>query len=818
MKNLFYLLFVLFVIIPVHGEVDHNPLNNGNTLARTTTGHHIEGALHNPALLGADRAPRGGMTVPGTMLGVGLWSDKLALSPFNKYWADSMKESSLFVSKLLKKSFDLEGLNAEEVSERLSKEFRGGLTIYAGVRSSLLNFGWNRFAFDLTTHFDEEVHIPEAPLLMNFSENHGLVPGSKLDFSSFKQDAIWATDLTMSFGLPVIIPALQDLLNMQYGAGGIGVKYVMGHSVLTATTARGTLEFKDDENEISVDGEVKVRTAGMGFSGPWSSNNMFDKGLPVSGHGFGMDLGGILYNEHSTLSVNFNDIGVLFWTNGIKEVTYKIHKDDLDAYDIIKGIEDADNNGTDANVEIFGKPAEEISGKEDTLKNGDGFSTPLPAALNIGYSYQWDFSKLENQDMRLLAEYAFAGVNYEQALARTPGRRYIPRFSLGGEAGALRGFLPVRLGYVFGGAEKIASAVGAGLNFSYVSLNASYKAVGSPFFIPKRGSELAVSINVNWGMSSDQDNDGILDKVDQCKMIPEDIDGFEDEDGCPDYDNDKDSIADTVDSCINYPEDHDGFEDTDGCPDFDNDNDGVLDSIDQCPMDPEDKDNFRDDDGCPDTDNDGDNIPDSVDKCPLNAEDIDGYEDVDGCPDYDNDVDGIADTVDNCINEPETYNGFNDVDGCPDTLIKPTEEETKKLNTRLRAINFKTGSAELVSGSYAALDYIADFLKSHEVLRYEIQGHTDSRGEDEMNLLLSAARASTVRQYILSKGIPAERVIGIGYGETMPIAENKVAAGRALNRRVEFRIVETNDEYNALKIREADFLERVRAAKIKGYK
>jgi len=818
MKNIICVIVVILAVVRGYSEVDHNPLNNGNTLARNTTGHHIEGALHNPALLGTERVPRGGMTVPLTMLGVGVWSDKLALSPFNKYWVDSLKESSALVSKILRNSFDLEGLTATEVSEKLSKEFKGGLTTYAGVKSSLLNFGWNRFAFDVTTHFDEEVKIPEGPLLAVFSENNGLVPGSKLDFSSFRQDAIWATDLTMSFGLPVIIPALQDLLKMQYGAGGIGVKYVMGHSVLNATTSRGTLEFKDQENEVSVDGEVKVRTAGMGFSGPWSNNgSMFDKGLPVSGHGFGMDLGGILYNEHSTLSVNFNDIGVLFWTNGVKEVSYKI-RGDLDAYDIIKGIDEADKNGGDANLYIFGKPTDEISGEGDTLTNGDGFTTPLPAALNIGYSYQWDFSKLANQEMRLLAEYAFAGVNYEQALSRTPGRRYIPRFSLGGEAGALRGFLPIRLGYVFGGAEKIASALGAGLNFKYASLNASYKAIGSPFFIPKRGAEVAVAINVNWGMTTDQDKDGILDKDDECRMIPEDLDGFEDEDGCPDYDNDKDSIADTVDSCINYPEDFDGFEDTDGCPDFDNDDDGVLDSIDKCPMEPEDKDNFKDEDGCPDTDNDGDNILDNVDKCPLNAEDIDGFDDVDGCPDYDNDADGIADTVDSCMNEPEVFNGFKDTDGCPDTLIKPTEDETKKLNTKLRAINFKTGSAELVSASYAALDFIAGFLKNYETLRYEIQGHTDSQGPDEMNLLLSAARASTVRSYLLSKGIPEERVLGIGYGEAVPVADNATSKGRAENRRVEFRIVETNDEYATLKAREADFRERVRAAKIKGFK
>jgi outer membrane protein OmpA-like peptidoglycan-associated protein len=226
-------------------------------------------------------------------------------------------------------------------------------------------------------------------------------------------------------------------------------------------------------------------------------------------------------------------------------------------------------------------------------------------------------------------------------------------------------------------------------------------------------------------------------------------------------------------------------------------------------MEPEDKDNFRDDDGCPDPDNDGDGVRDEDDKCPLLAEDIDMFEDTDGCPEFDNDKDGVPDSSDNCMNEPEVYNGYKDDDGCPDTLIKPTEKETVKLNTKLRSINFKTGSAQLISSSFAALDYI---------VRYEIQGHTDSQGADETNLLLSAARANTVRDYLLSRNVPDSSLIAIGYGETVPIADNNTANGRALNRRVQFRIVETNDEYNALKTNETLFQEKIRAAKIKGYR
>ncbi len=101
----------------------------------------------------------------------------------------------------------------------------------------------------------------------------------------------------------------------------------------------------------------------------------------------------------------------------------------------------------------------------------------------------------------------------------------------------------------------------------------------------------------------------------------------------PSRDRDKDGIPDRIDKCPNEPEDRDGFEDSDGCPDYDNDLDGVFDMFDKCPNDPEDKDGFEDRDGCPDYDNDKDGIPDSIDKCPNQPEDLDGFQDADGCPD-----------------------------------------------------------------------------------------------------------------------------------------------------------------------------------------
>jgi OmpA-OmpF porin, OOP family len=165
----------------------------------------------------------------------------------------------------------------------------------------------------------------------------------------------------------------------------------------------------------------------------------------------------------------------------------------------------------------------------------------------------------------------------------------------------------------------------------------------------------------------DTDDDGIEGAADQCPTEPEDKDGYEDTDGCPDRDNDLDTIPDKDDKCPGQAEDQDGFEDSDGCPEADNDRDGIPDTGDRCPGEAETKNGFKDEDGCPDeADSDNDGVPDARDKCVSEAEDTDGYEDTDGCPDPDNDGDGILDSDDECVDEAETKNDFEDEDGCPD--------------------------------------------------------------------------------------------------------------------------------------------------------
>jgi OOP family OmpA-OmpF porin len=292
----------------------------------------------------------------------------------------------------------------------------------------------------------------------------------------------------------------------------------------------------------------------------------------------------------------------------------------------------------------------------------------------------------------------------------------------------------------------------------------------------------------------DRDGDGIKDDVDKCPDDPEDRDGFQDEDGCPDPDNDQDGILDKNDACPNDPETKNGIADEDGCPDGvdgDRDHDGIKDSKDKCPDDPEDKDGFEDLDGCPDPDNDKDGILDKDDSCPNDPEDKDGFQDEDGCPDPDNDKDGILDHDDKCPDKPETFNGFEDEDGCPDKGKVIIEGNTLVI---LEKIQFDYNSAKIKNESMPIIDQVAATLKAHpEFTLLEVQGHADERGDDAYNLKLTQDRVNSVMTALTQKGVEKSRLRAKGYGEYCPIDEQHNEVAWEKNRRVEFKIIKTKD-------------------------
>ena len=149
-------------------------------------------------------------------------------------------------------------------------------------------------------------------------------------------------------------------------------------------------------------------------------------------------------------------------------------------------------------------------------------------------------------------------------------------------------------------------------------------------------------------------------------------------------------------------------------------------------------------------------------------------------------ADGVLecpDPIDKCPDQPAQT-----VDGCPQKykLVVVTESKIEMKQT----VYFATGRAKIKAVSYPLLNEVAQALDDHPKLRVRVEGHTDSQGSDRFNLKLSGARANSVRDYLIRRGVDADRMVAKGYGERVPIADNRSKGGRSQNRRVEFVILD----------------------------
>jgi len=110
----------------------------------------------------------------------------------------------------------------------------------------------------------------------------------------------------------------------------------------------------------------------------------------------------------------------------------------------------------------------------------------------------------------------------------------------------------------------------------------------------------------------------------------------------------------------------------------------------------------------------------------------------------------------------------------------------------LEQVRFDTNRATIKPQSHKLLDQVAGVLLSHpDLLLVQVEGHTDDRGSALRNIVLAQSRAEAVAAYLESKGVPAERLRAVGFGQGRPIATNASTAGRATNRRVAFTVLQT---------------------------
>ncbi len=295
----------------------------------------------------------------------------------------------------------------------------------------------------------------------------------------------------------------------------------------------------------------------------------------------------------------------------------------------------------------------------------------------------------------------------------------------------------------------------------------------------------------------DRDGDKIIDKQDACP----DVAGLAEFNGCPDKDGDK--IMDKEDDCPDVA----GLPAFKGCPD--RDSDGIMDKTDECP----DKPGPASNNGCPEVkliliDSQGNSLRTSIqgkdgsfsfDELPadeLVIFNLEG-ENTEVLTEVKVMIGGIAkkairDQKDNYLRfiilKPEVIK-LNPEDN-KDVAIKLNQEEAEVLKKAFDNLEFATAKDIIKTESLTSLDELAALMKKKLTWRLKISGHTDSQGDKAKNLKLSEKRAKAIQDYLVSKGIAADRFKTEWFGSKKPIADNKTEAGRQKNRRVEMVIIE----------------------------
>lgn len=381
------------------------------------------------------------------------------------------------------------------------------------------------------------------------------------------------------------------------------------------------------------------------------------------------------------------------------------------------------------------------------------------------------------------ATYGFVLNNFASSMTQNAQATVTPR--LEGKIFGL--YLPVNY-------NMLASETNVGIGFRAFFLNfALYDWTGiAGLKSQTRNAAFNISINVPFVQKSqpkDNDHDLISNKKDKCKDQAGDCNG----DGCAEPDDDSDGVANSQDKCPNQA----GPKSLDGCPD--SDEDGIVDTKDRCPK----KKGLRELGGCPDKDLDG--VTDAEDKCPNEP----GKKEFEGCPDRDKDL--IPDYMDDC----PTDSGVFENKGCPPVIILDSDQDgvidtedkcpyvigpisNKGCPLPIETISiakmaqekleFETGSAIIKKESIPSLLVLAEYLSLNNRFNLSLVGHTDNVGNEEKNLKLSIDRANAVKSFFENQGIAATRITATGFGMTKPIADNKSAAGRAANRRVDIDV------------------------------
>lgn len=602
-------------------------------------------------------------------------------------------------------------------------------------------------------------------------------------------------------------------LNEKWNAG-LKLKYLHGLGV-------ANMSFENFKYTAGTDKWLLNLDSKLNYAIPDTESFAISSLLKPAGIGGAVDLGLIFKpTENLVFGAAVTDLGMIKWTKDPRsyrtKVDYTLNSiTDFEFDELIGGI--SSNNITNNLLTDF-------IDSLDIVPSQTNFSTSLSPKINLSGEYGF----LKNiLSVGLLS----STMVYNKSLffTLTPSLNLHPS-----------NWLNLSLSYSLLNGRGANIGAGLGLRFGIVNVFATadyiplnYAPLKTPFSVtvpvigalsiprvPAKTDRLNVAIgfNIVLGNKQDSDNDGISNRRDKCPDTPHGV--IVDKKGCP-LDTDGDKVPDYYDKCPDTPKEAYSSIDADGCP-LDTDGDGVFDYLDKCPDTPYQAYSTVDKVGCP-KDTDKDSVPDYLDKCPTTPEAERTNVDSVGCTivvvvdttvvdttvvdttvvnttvvadtlkntdvtikpdaiakvaDVDTDGDGIVDRLDRC---PQLA-GVASNGGCPE--IK--KEVRVIFQKALQGIQFETAKFIIKPLSYVILEHVVRVLSENPNYMVEVQGHTDNQGLADKNQILSENRAKAVREYLISKGIDANRLTSNGYGQLRPVAPNTTIEGRAKNRRVEF--------------------------------
>lgn len=706
------------------------------------------------------------------------------------------------------------------------------LTLDANATINLFSLGWQVrergfFHMNISERLISTISVPKS--IFNGTVNQNIM--LKEDFNIMSSSAY----AEIAFGY-------SHYINEQWSVGA-KAKLLLGHGYLDANV--NNFEFHSTTEEVSLKANGVLRHAGVAKD---LINGNFDTDwwsylLDPSGYGAAIDLG-VTYKPIEMVQVNaaITDLGFINWKgqsgnitggnitinqtfdgSGDFEYGNYIKNGEFQMNDLIADIEN--------NMQIY----QDEFLQQETYRIAP-INKMIHANLNIGvdanfwknrvgvgaYSHTCFMADTVTEEVTL-------GASFRPCQWFNIAASYSFFNGKGGNMGAALGFAPydgfmltvaadyVPLTYIEGENIKLPYKT-AGVNLAVgitivAGTNNPKKTIDKDrdgVFDYRDGCLLTPKdIPVDaFGCPDDTDGDGVPDYMDECPNTPSRAYGLVDSVGCP-IDTDMDGVPDYIDRCPNTAPEARNYVDGTGCI-MDSDGDGVADWLDQCPATPAAAYAYIDEYGCP-LDSDGDGVADYMDQCPNTPKEARGKVDHLGCP-LDTDRDGVVDYLDQCPNTPVAArnhvdeNGCNldtDGDGVPDYEdLCPTlagelstsgcpevkREVRTLLNKAMQGIQFENGKATIKKSSYAIMDQLAKLFIENPTYIIEVQGHTDNVGNYQYNLSLSEKRAQAVREYLVKKGVQANRITAHGYGPDRPIASNETNTGRSQNRRVEFNI------------------------------